>query len=200
MELDRPYEEHDPSRADLMRIQRGAMHVEFYEESVFQAFESEKQQRQIFKSVDFIRLTHPGGKSAVERAVRDDDKFSYPKKWERYKAQKEQTGDGTPVEQWAALSKAQVMELKAMHIHTVEQVRDLSDGDVSKLGMGYQEYRKRADIYLKNLEGSVQSEKLLSELKAKEELIEKMQADIQSLKELVDAKNQKVKKNGLEVE
>ena len=47
-----------------------------------------------------------------------------------------QLGTGLPLQEWAPLSRSQVLELKANHIHTVEQLSEIPDSGLEKLGMG----------------------------------------------------------------
>jgi hypothetical protein len=194
MNLDRDEQE---LNAALAVQAQAAQHVEFYQEAVFMAGKSLLEGRKIYENRDYVKVTQPGGRSAFVGEVKSDpdtnepSKFilQYPKQWAQYKAKQEQIGDGIPLEEWSALSKAQVLSLKAEHIHTVDQLAMLNDGDILRLGMGFEEYRKRAKIYIENMKSNAPMEKLMGELaneRARHEANEQlMKQEIENLRELI---------------
>jgi len=60
---------------------------------------------------------------------------------------------GTPLETWPALDVARIADLKALHIHTLEQLAALSDAGLAKLGMGARELQKLARARLEEAKG-----------------------------------------------
>lgn len=143
----------DLASAKFENLDRGGVHVgshgndkglwvEFSMEAVYQAHESEKENRPIYKEVPFISIDFPGDKTKrVKRPVNleasnnmpsDADRF--PLQYAAFKAQAEQVQSGTPITEWAPIGKSQAMEFKAMKIHTVEQLASLPDTALTWLG------------------------------------------------------------------
>jgi hypothetical protein len=188
--------------ASLAERARASQHVEFYQEAVYCEARSKIEGYKVYENRDYVKITQPGGRSTFVGEVKTDpetkqpSKFvlQYPKQWTQYKAQLEQVGDGIPIEQWAQLTKAQVLMLKSQHIHTIEQCAGLSDGDLARLGMGFDEYRKRAKLYLDNARGAAPIERILSELNDERRRHaaseEQMKEEIENLKQLVNARRE----------
>lgn len=135
-----------------------ALFVEFETEAVHQGAESEKQGRPIYKDVAFIRIMMPGDRTReVYRPVRTDpaksapyppDPDRFPRQWAAFQAKQEQVQEGTPVTEWAPLTKSRALELKALHIHTVEQLAAIPDNTLHSLGMGGRDLRGQAIAWL----------------------------------------------------
>lgn len=136
------------------------LRVEFFNEAVQQAAESAAAGRPIFKDVPFIRIRFPGDPTReTTRPVRFEPAKSHPyppdnvrfaRQWMAFQAKQEQPLEGTPLEQWPPLSRAQVLELKAVHVHTVEHLAGVPDSSLHNLGMGGRDLRARAQAWLKD--------------------------------------------------
>lgn len=157
--------------------------AEFYSEAILQGYESEKQGRPIYKDVDMIYITRPGAKSDLRREVRlvtdgtiPTDPQRFPRQWEAYKAGKEQSQSGMPLEQWPPLTKSMVLELKGAKIHTVEQLAALPDSTLQNIGMmDVRRFRDMALAYINHTGEGAALSAALSE-------VEKLKADIAAFK------------------
>ncbi len=123
--------------------------VTFFIEAVEIKAESEKQGRPVYRDVPFIKVVVPGDvNNIIERKATKDDELKFPKAWARFKAEEADVLEGTPLEQWPQMSRSLVKESKFFEIHTVEQLANLSDINVSRMGMGYMDLRNKAKAYL----------------------------------------------------
>ena len=123
--------------------------VTFYLEALEIKAESEKQGRPVYKDVPFIKVVVPGDvNNIIERKATDADKEKFPKAWARFQASEAEGFEGTPLEQWPQMSRSMVKECKFFEIHTVEQLANLSDINVSRMGMGYMDLRNKAKAFL----------------------------------------------------
>lgn len=130
--------------------------AEFSLEPVHQEFASQEAGRPVYKDEIFITIYTPADRSkkvfrkavltATGETPADPDRF--PKQWAAFQNQREQVQDGLPLEQWPPLTKSQVLEFKAMKIHTVEALAGLSDAQVQNLGIGGRSIRDMAEAYL----------------------------------------------------
>ena len=163
--------------------------VEFYEDAVHLEAQSREENRPIYEDRVFIRIMVPGGKSTVVREARLErgdngeipDHERFPLQWAQFKSQQEQVGDGTPLSEWSYLSKSQVMELKAMKIHTVDQLAAQSDASLSHMGLGALDLRNRARAFLDQASGGEVLSKLQKELEDARHEIAAMKASLEAL-------------------
>lgn len=169
------------------------LYVEFTLEAIKQEAKSEEEGRPIFKDVPYIRIHFPGDKTKqIFRPVKmeDDnmgpaDPMRFPKQWDAFKNQQAQVQTGTPIEEWAPITRSQAMELKAMHIHTVEQLAGISDANLTWLGA--RELRDKADVWLKQAESGKEAVHLQTELEKRDAQIEDLQRQIKELAALAES-------------
>lgn len=127
-----------------------SLYVEFYIEPVHLVALSEKEGRALYEDREFIIIQSPGNKNKVVRQATDIDKARFSRQFAAFKAQGDQAAIGLPLGEWGALTKAQVLEFKAMQIHTVEQLAGLPDSALNWLGAN--ETRLKAQEYLKKFD------------------------------------------------
>lgn len=138
------------------------LHVEFYTDAVHLEAQSREAGRPVYEDRVFIKIIVPGGKSTVVREAKykpehrqegeplDSERFAA--QWRQFENQQEQVGKGTPLQEWSYLTKSQVMELKAMRIHTVDQLAAMPD--TALWGLGARDMRDRAQAFLDQAKGS----------------------------------------------
>lgn len=159
----------------------------FYVRPVQNNFRSQAEGRPIFDERDYVEIIIPGAKDTVDRQVQEQDKDRWPEQYRRFKEDAEQATDGTPLEQWPAISVSQIAELKAKKIRTVEQLAGVSDGNLANLGLGARQLRDRALAYLEAAAGNAPLDAaLLREAKLKEE-IDALKKQVESI---IEAKGQ----------
>lgn len=157
--------------------------VSFYVEAVEIKAESEKQGRPVYRDVPFIKVVVPGDvNNIIERKATDADKEKFPKAWARFQAQEADAQEGTPLEQWPQMSRSLVKECKYYEIHTVEQLANLSDANVTKMGMGYVELRNKAKAYLVAAAGTAGETAQAAENQRLKDMIADLQKQMAELK------------------
>ena len=137
--------------------------VKFRRAPVLNPHKSAKEGRAIFDEVDFITIWTPGSQLTVIDAPITSGFYlqRFRAKYDAWKAGLDAAVSGTPLEHFPfLLSKVGLTaELKAMHIHTVEQLAELPDGNLQRLMGGY-ELRKQAQDWLaKMASNAVDAEK-----------------------------------------
>lgn len=148
--------------------------------------------RPIFRNKTFIHISTPGDANVViERPLRERDVEDFPREWHRYQQKQAQVVEGTPLEEWPKMNRLQVAELKALNIHTVEQLASLSEANSTKL-MGFHELKKNAMAFLQVAKEGADLEKRTAEnaeLKArlaeKDEQIGALEGKMAALERLV---------------
>ena len=113
--------------------------VGFYNKAVQDNFETEKQNRPVFRDVVYIQIYTPGNQlNIVDRPMYGVDKERFPKQWAHYMNTHGEGGVkaiGMPLEQWSLLTAAQCAELKALKFLTVEQIAKASDAQLATIHM-----------------------------------------------------------------
>lgn len=143
---------------------------------------SEEEGRPIFKDVEYVEIRIAGDKSTVVvRKASDEDKARWQPVYDAFKAGLDQPIEGTPVDQWPALSVSKVAELKALNIHTVEALCDLPDTGLTKLGMGARELQKKAQAFMDAAKGGALEEKQAAYIARLEQKIELLEGQIKDL-------------------
>ena len=131
------------------------MTAEFFVEDAYQEFQSEKEGRAIYKPVNKVRMYAPGAKTDIIKHVQMNDEpnspshpHRFPRQWQAFLAQQEQIPDGTPLEMCRFVASHRVKELKAMNVHTAEQLANIPDNILQTLGLGAMRERDLARAYL----------------------------------------------------
>jgi len=155
-------------------------YVKFYRQWKRNNFKSNEQGIEVGEEQDFILIICPGQpKTEVRRRATDNDKHEYPQEWRSYQEGKEHQIAGTPIELLPGLANGMADSLKALYIYTIEQMADLPDGVMYKIGMGANENRMKAKAYLEK--GSAE----VAILKAK---VLELETTIAELRAQLDAK------------
>jgi len=171
--------------------------VEFRHEAVKQDFRSREEGRPVFEDVVFIKIMFPGDKTkTVDRPakLKDDDSGPsdirrFPAQWQQFQAEESQVGAGMPLAEFPALTKSQVAEFKAMNIHTVEQLSDMSDSQLTWLGA--RELREQARNWLDKAKGNAVEARLQTALDQRDQVIDQQQQQLDAMKaQIADLQSQ----------
>lgn len=172
------------------RVQHGTdagLFVQFYMESIKEEEASEKEGRPIYVDREFVKIIPVGDKNTVVCRPVDmigngnnpPDNIRWPNQYAAFKNQQIQPNEGTPLEQWPPLTKSQVMMMKAVNVHTVEQLAAVIDQNLTNLGMGARDLREKAKAYLEDAKQSAPSMaayKEIEDLKRQIEALKNQQA------------------------
>lgn len=173
------------------------LYVEFTMEAVQNEEKSLEAGRPIFEEKEYITIRIVGDTKTVrKRPVKIDwsantppDAERWPRQYQAFKNQQTQTVEGTPVTEWPQITRADAMSLKAMNIHTLEQLASLGDNNLQWLGA--RKMRDMALAWMKQAEDG----KGIAQLQSK---YDKLEADYTALKNelaaLTEEKKKKVKK------
>jgi len=140
------------------RVQHGTdagLFVQFYLEAIKDEEATIAAGRPIFHDREYIKIIPVGDKNTVVcEPVTDEHRHRWPAQYAAFKNQQHQPIDGRPIDQWPRMTKSQVMMFKAVNVHTVVQLANVSDANLGNLGMGARDLREKAIVYLKSAEGS----------------------------------------------
>jgi len=140
----------------------------FYVRAVENKGKSLEEGRPIFDEAEYIEI-FVNRNEIVDRKVSDADRHQYSAQYEQFKRNKEQIGDGTPVEQWPALSVSKVATLKSLKIYTVEALAGLRDDRIKDIGLDGRNLVVKAKAFIASSKNSGYVEKLAQEVEALKE-------------------------------
>lgn len=149
----------------------------FFIEPIKDGAASEKAGRPVFIEQERVRIIVAGDMyNQIVHPVDDAIKQRFAEQYARWQANKQvRVIDGTPIREWSPLTKAQVAEFEAMGIFSVENLRDMSDLNVSRLPEG-REWREKARAWLEAATAGANDMRLAAEN-------ERMRSEIERLKQ-----------------
>lgn len=166
--------------------------VRFYQDSLQLGFASEQAGHPVFEDRDFIEINIPGDMSNVIcREATENDKKTYASLYAQYKQGLEPSINGTPLEAWSRLTRAQVQNYKALHFQTVEQIAEMSDTAAGKVGMGAMADRTAAKAYLEQAKDSALAQKQALVIERQDNDIAELKAQIAALASQLENKKGK---------
>jgi hypothetical protein len=142
----------------------GRLWVKFIKKSRRNAFRSEQEGRPIYEPVDYVQIQQPGERDQLVRPVREEDWHRFPRQWAAYQADSEQVPDGTPIQMLFPNEPHIVDLLRDLKILTVEQLAQLTEHGISRLGMDGRKYVQRAKGAMDKSENSKEVNRLSHEL------------------------------------
>jgi hypothetical protein len=163
--------------------------VKFYIEPKKNNHKSKLEGRDIYQDTEFVDIKIPGNRNAGAcRPATQEDKNRFP---DHYKAFKDRTGDnavmvGSPLKEWAPISRSQAEELAFFHVHTVEQLATMSDVQASKF-MGLTTLRQKAKQWLENAEKEKPFAEMEIKLKERDVKIDQLQEAVNTLIEQLNS-------------
>lgn len=176
------------------------LYVKFYMGTFQNNFESEKEGRPIFNE-ELRVMIQPTGNNllCVHHRATEEHKKRFPFQWQQY-VNSQGPGDtaglqGTPVEQWPAITRAQAEELKGGKFYTVEQIANATDAQIQGLGMAGRMLVQKAQAFLASAQGSALAQQQAAELQRKDQEIADLKATQErqgkQLEELLAAQSKK---------
>ena len=157
----------------------------FYDEAIKDEAETEKQGVPVFVERVFINIKIPNQVDNISRPAQDADKKRFPLSWQAYQTGREPLDGGIPLEEWPQLTVSELKVCHAVGLKTVEQLAEISDSGVHRLGMGGHSMKTRAGKYL-NARG--EEDRLRSRVKELEAKVKELEAEIAKLEEKAESK------------
>ncbi len=163
--------------------------VSFYTKPVMNPLKSTEAGRQVFDELDYIRIMTPGSQlTIIDTPVTDNNYLSrFGERYKKWKSGQEELLSGTPLDAfpWLIGKVGLLAELRALNIHTVEQLSTLPDSAMHNM-MGGIELRKRAADWLDQTTGT--DAKVAKMSKDNDDLKAQLAAMQDQMKQLMAAK------------
>ncbi len=143
-------------------------HASFYWKAVENQFQTEAQGKPVHDNKVYILIMCPGqNNQEVRRPCTDQDKKDYPQAWQAFVDNKVSPLNGVPIELLPGLLPSRVEQLKYVNIRTIEQMAELSDGNMHNVGMDANQLRTMAKAFIaKNNPRIIELETQLASMQA----------------------------------
>lgn len=181
-------------------------YVRFQRRPMKDAAASHKEGRHVSRDVDFALVTPPYSRDVFEQVAsewlaqmeKEVRNSRLPREWyeryvsayERWKKGEELPLDGTPIKGWAVISPAQMANLIAINILTVEDLAAANDEGRRRIGMGAQDLCDKAKAWLSQAKDkgplTMENSALKSENQALRSRNEELDARVKELAERVE--------------
>lgn len=122
---------------------------------------SEKAGHAVFVDKEFCKIVVPGDKQSVYcQPATEQHKLRFPKAYATFKSRESTSIEGFRIEEWPVVTRGTALTLKAMHIHTVEALAEVSDSNLANLGPQGRELRAKAQAFVKQAKDSAAVHKM----------------------------------------
>lgn len=158
---------------------------EFFTDTVRDEAASAREGREIFREEERVKIHMPGNQfTKPVFKVSSEHVERWPDQYKAFKEGREISLEGTPIEMWPILNKAQVAELKYLGIRTVEHLAELSDNTVQRIGMGGYKLRELAKAFLDDAAMMAQATALSRENEQLRNEVATLKSQVEQLGEL----------------
>lgn len=157
------------------------LNVTFHFRAVKNEVETNNQGRPIFDNIEFIKIMQPGdNKITIDTPVNDLYKKRFQDKYNKWVKTQENVVSGTPLAEWPYLTASQIAEFKAVGVHSVEALAEMSDV-LAQSFMGSHSIRQKAQAWLAATKDSSFAEKQVAELEKRDQQIAELQKQMAEL-------------------
>jgi hypothetical protein len=164
----------------------GTIRPRFYLDPVQDDLATAREGRPMFRQMERVEMFIPGNPwTQPVHNVTDEHRARWPREYEQFRQGIDQTADGTPLEEWPVLNRAQVLELKGLQIQTIEEVATLSDAACQR-AMGLRQLRMKAKAFLDDAAAIALTEQLSAEGEAHRSEIASLKRQVEELQTLVN--------------
>ncbi|MGC3959569.1 MAG: hypothetical protein QM813_16965 [Verrucomicrobiota bacterium] len=137
----------------------------FYMKEEVMPFLSQQAGKEIKERRPFIKIVVKGNdKSIVHRPIQEGDKKRFPFSWQQFERGEDQSKKGTALSELFDSDSELVPHYHAMNVFTLEDLAQVSDGNLQLLGAGARENRLRAKEYLAKIKDAGQVASLLARI------------------------------------
>jgi hypothetical protein len=140
----------------------------------------------VYDEREYVRVVVPGDKaSLLLQPSTDAYRRRFPKAYQAFKTRESGGGrSGMPIEQWAVVSRSVAMTLRAAHVHTVEDLCEVSDSHIDRLSVaGARELQAKARAWLAQAKDGAEAARKAAENEGLQKQIQALHAQIAALAE-----------------
>lgn len=115
---------------------------------------SQETGKREYQEVAYVRVLSPGNdKEIPDFRVLEKHKERWPTQWAAFIRNEEAPIEGTPLKVWPGISRVECKMLSDVKVQTVEQLVEIPDANLNKIGQGFLTLKHRAKAFLASQEG-----------------------------------------------
>ena len=154
--------------------------VKFRADKIKNEAKTKQAGRPMFDDIELVEIRTAGDRNTVKvfpahsmhRWTMNEDgeqeEQTYAQRWNeqyrRFKENRQQVQDGTPLSELPFLTEAKRAELRALSIHTAETLASLDGQNLKTLGPGGRELKNQAQAYIDQASGSANVTQMASQI------------------------------------
>ena len=172
---------------EIRANQSDGIFPKFFEKAVENKGKSLEEGRPVFESQEYVEIHIAGDRNNVVcRKVTENDRQRWAPIYEAFKKGLVAPLEGTPINEWPALTSTRVAELKALHILTVEALAQLPDAGIARIGMDGRKLVAAAKAFLETSKDAAAAQKYAVENQQLRDDINMLKDQIKELSALID--------------
>lgn len=109
---------------------------------------SKEEGRPIFDQVEMIEILTPGSRDRLHKMVTDVDRARFRDRYNSFKELSNHKMVGTPLEQFPFISVGERKELEYFNVYTGEQLINMPDGNIDRLGVNGRDLIKKVTVFM----------------------------------------------------
>jgi hypothetical protein len=154
--------------------------VTIFTKKVINNFKSKEADELIYDFLPYLEIVSAGQRhSIVVRKIETADKTKYKEHWDAYEKKEQLRSEGTALRDWTGVEPEMVAALEYMNIFTVEDLSNVSDGNLQNIGMGANKLKKDAKLFVSGKDkNDVTLQKALDKIADLENKISLMGAEV----------------------
>jgi hypothetical protein len=166
--------------------------VTIFTKKKLNAFKSKEEDERIYDYLPYLEIVSPAQKhSIVIRPVVENDKILYPEHWEAYEKKTQLRNNGTPLSEWTGCPEELIPQMEYLSVFTVEDLCNVSDSNLAKIGMGMLKIRESAKLYVAGTgENELKLKKAITKINKLEKKLEKLVGAKAAILEVPEQENQ----------
>lgn len=125
-----------------------ALGVRFFLHPLQDEEKSRLEGRPIYKEIEMIEVLTPGSRDVLHRKVNQEDMIRFKAHYDAFKASSEHRLDGTPLNEFPFITAAERKELEYFNIFTGEQLVNMPDGNIDRMGVNGRDLIKKVNAYM----------------------------------------------------
>lgn len=160
------------------------LHVRFFRGKELHGLQSQEQGRPIFTGVDMCAIRQPGERDEWHGRATEMHKQRFPRQWEAYQQGVEAIPDGTPLAVLFPNEPETVENLRSLKIYTLEQLADLQENAIARIGQGGRNLVTKAQKFKEAATGYQAANRMnkeLEDVKSEKAILEERVAALERL-------------------
>lgn len=154
----------------------------FYMQAIENKAQSAVEGRPIFDEREMVEVIVPGDKlTRYVGFVTDAERDRWPEIYAAFKRGEARAAMGTPLEHWPIVTTGRVAELKALNILSVEELANVPDSSLPRLGFNARELREQARTYIATAKGGADQAKMAADNARLSDTVAKLQEQMARL-------------------